>query len=183
MIWHIEKRKVSDLKSYEDNPRILTKKGLADLKQSVEKFGLAEPIVVNTDGTIIGGHARAKVLNPNDEVDVYVPDRLLDESEYKELNIRLNKNIAGEWDFDILANKFDMDDLQNWGFDEAELGLGHRVKEDDVPALPKDEPTVKYEIYQLGGHRLMCGDATKEEDVNRLMNGLKADMVFTPVVK
>ena len=61
--WHIEQRTIADLKSYEHNPRVLTKKGLADLKRSVDKFGLAEPIVINTDGTIIGGHGRAKVLD------------------------------------------------------------------------------------------------------------------------
>ena len=88
MNWHIEQRQLSDLKEFPHNPRVITKKGLADLKRSIDKFGIAEPIIVNTEGTIIGGHARYQVLKSNGtkEIDVYVPERELSEEEYRELS-------------------------------------------------------------------------------------------------
>lgn len=102
--WQIKKVKLSLLKPFEFNPRRMTEKGMKDLGKSIDKFGLAEPIVINTDYIIIGGHTRYYILKDREEksVDCYVPSRTLDEKEIKELNIRLNKNIAGSFDFDIL---------------------------------------------------------------------------------
>jgi DNA modification methylase len=101
----------------------------------------------------------------------------------KELNIRLNKNV-GEWDFDALANYFDVGELTEWGFsnddlqfyeDEPKQGL---IDDDEIPEV--EEPiTQAGDLWILGEHRLLCGDATKKEDVDLLMNGKKADMVFT----
>jgi hypothetical protein len=144
MNWKIERRQLDTITEYPHNPRVITKKGLADLKRSIDKFGLAEPLVINTDGILIGGHARYQVLKSQGvtEVDAYVPERELSEEEYRELNVRLNKNIAGEFDFDILANEFDLPDLIEWGFEETELiGLAEPnwadgfagVKEGDKP--------------------------------------------------
>jgi DNA modification methylase len=179
MKWHIETRKVCELIPDEHNPRVLTKKGLKDLRTSVEKFGLAEPIVINTDNMIIGGHGRAKVL-PNDaEVEVYVPERQLTKEEYKELNVRLNKNIAGEWDFDILANEFEIEDLLGYGFDEKDLKIDMGIEEDEPPGVPAESTSQLGDIFKLGDHRLLCGDSTKLEDVEKLMGGGLADMVFT----
>ena len=101
----------------------------------------------------------------------------------RELNIRLNKN-TGEWDMDNLANFFDMDELVEWGFDEDELVLPEEepiaglTDDDDVPEV--EESICKAgDLWILGEHRLLCGDATKKEDVEVLMDGNKADMVFT----
>jgi len=137
--WTVESRKLSELKAYEKNPRKITEKGLNDLIKSLELFGLAEPIVINRDDTIIGGHARVQGLKRIHKgkalkIDVYVPDRLLDEKEVAELCIRLNKNVAGIFDFDMLANEFDPRDLVAFGFSEDELGLGAPVAEDDAGA-------------------------------------------------
>jgi ParB-like chromosome segregation protein Spo0J len=95
------------------------------LSTSIEHFGLAEPIVINIDNIIIGGHARYFVLQKNGETECkcYIPSRKLSAKEVKELNVRLNKNIAGTWDFDMLANEFDLPDLLEWGFKEGELGI------------------------------------------------------------
>lgn len=125
MKWTIQNKKIDEIKPYERNPRILMKKGLSDLKQSMDKFGLAEPIVINTDNVIIGGHGRYEVAKQQGlkEIDVYVPERKLTESEYKELNIRLNKNIAGEFDLDILSSDFDMEELKDWGFNTNDFNL------------------------------------------------------------
>jgi site-specific DNA-methyltransferase (adenine-specific) len=129
--WTVETRKLSELKAYELNPRRITEKGLNDLIKSLELFGLAEPIVINRDDTIVGGHARVQSLKrikgKNAKVEVSVPDRLLDEKEVQELCIRLNKNVAGAFDFDMLANQFDARDLVAWGFSEEELGIGEEA--------------------------------------------------------
>lgn len=141
--WKEEKRKLQELTPYEKNPRKITEDSIKDLKDSVDRFGLAEPIVINRDNVIIGGHARYFVLNkenPEQEVSVYVPDRLLTEKEVEELNIRLNKNIAGFWDYDILANQFELDELKEWGFSDKDFELGsENFKE---PEHDQSEPEV-----------------------------------------
>lgn len=188
MNWKLEKRNISEVKPYENNPRRITEKGMKDLKKSINKFGLAEPIVINQDGTIIGGHARYLALKEQGvkEFDCYVSDKQLEENELKELNVRLNKNIAGEFDFDILANHFDLDDLLEWGFEEKELDINLWKEEipeeklDEVPEPQKEAISKLGDIFLLDGkHRVMCGDSTKKEDVERLMDGTKARMSVT----
>ena len=138
IIWKLENKKVSELKEFAKNPRRLTEKGLKDLESSIKKFGIAEPIVVNADNMIVGGHGRKRVLEKLkiEQVDCYVPNRLLDDKEVDELCVRLNKNIAGEFDFDILANEFEMDDLLEWGFEEFELG-----------GIGEEEPEIEVDIF------------------------------------
>jgi ParB-like chromosome segregation protein Spo0J len=138
MKWKLEKRKITELKEYGKNPRQLSKKQAEHLEQSLERFGQCEPIVINTCGTIIGGHQRIRTLRKlkAKEVDVYVPEETLSEKQVEELNIRLNKNV-GDWDFDILANCWDTEDLLKWGFDAPELGLD--IEEVESADKPKDE--------------------------------------------
>ncbi len=184
MKWKLEKRKLADLKEWPDNPRKMTDSGLSNLKESITKFGVAEPLVINSKGVICGGHGRLKVLRGMGiaEVDCYVPDPDLTEKEFQELNIRLNKNIAGEWDFDILAEKFEQNELLDWGFEKAEFGFNSSkglTDEDAVPEVPIEPITKLGDIWLLGNHRLMCGDSTSIDAVGKLMGGGKADMVFT----
>lgn len=183
IVWKNERRKIADLIPAPYNPRQLTEKQAKNLNDSISKFDLCDPIVINANNTVIGGHQRLNILKTKsvDEVDVRVPDRLLDDSEERELNVRLNKNL-GEWDFDALAN-FDEEMLKDIGFEMKELDrifqLDESADADEVPAV-KPEPTVKRgDIYQLGDHRLMCGDSTEASDVAALMAGQKADLVFT----
>jgi ParB-like chromosome segregation protein Spo0J len=119
--WKIEKRKLSDLIGYDKNPRKFTEKGLQDLKKSLERLGDANIITINADNTILGGHARATVMNQlgYEEVDVKVPNTLLDEKAVQEIVVRLNANTAGEWDLDRLEADFDLDDLEEWGLDDV----------------------------------------------------------------
>jgi ParB-like chromosome segregation protein Spo0J len=86
---------------------------------------------------ICGGHGRKKILERLGikEVDCYIPSRKLTQKEFDELNIRLNKNIAGEWDFDILANDFELPDLIEWGFEEGELGMFEPATEEEQGKL------------------------------------------------
>ena len=117
--WQIEKRNIDDLKGYEKNPRKFTEKGLKDLKKSLENCGDANIITINKDNTVLGGHARLTVMKQlgYKEVDVKVPDRLLNDKECQEIVIRLNANTAGEWDFEKLEADFDTEELEDWGLD------------------------------------------------------------------
>lgn len=191
--WHNEKRAIRDLIPYEVNPRQITNKQAKDLKASLAKFGIADPLIINTDNMIIGGHQRKKILEtllgyePDYQIDVRVPDRELSIDEARELNVRLNKNVA-DWDFDILANNFELDDLLDWGFDKGELDLNlwaDEAPEDVEPQIDKaEELRVKWgvesgQLWQLGEHRLVCGDCTDKAVVERVMGGERASLLFT----
>jgi ParB-like chromosome segregation protein Spo0J len=124
MKWNLETREIKSLHENPDNPRSLSKKQGDELKKSLDKFGQCEPIVINTDGTIIGGHQRVRVLRKKGKkhIEAYVPERPLSSEELKELTIRLNKN-QGDWDFDILANVWEINVLLESGFTREELHL------------------------------------------------------------
>ena len=164
----------------------MTKKQAEDLTESIERFGLVDPLIVNKhkgrENIVIGGHQRLRIaINKGfKEVPVVYVD--LNQEKEKELNVRLNKNL-GDWDWDLLAN-FEKDFLKDVGFDSQELDKMLQLEEDDFDADEEvakiDKPISKLgEIYQLGRHRLMCGDSTKKEDVERLMNKNKARLIFT----
>lgn len=184
--WNNGKRKISELKPFPGNPRKADEKQVADLKNSLERFNLADPLVINTDGTVIGGNFRLKLLTEKktQNVDVRIPSRTLTQKEAMELNLRLNKN-QGSWDFGELAN-FSEDMLKDVGWESEELDdiFGLATVEDDFKVQAEYEKirtpkTKRGEFYKLGEHRLVCGDSTKKEDVGKLMGEKKADMVFT----
>jgi len=175
--------KISDLKPAEYNPRALTKKEAKDLKTSLERFGMVEPIVVNKakgrENVIIGGHQRFylwKELGNKTMPVVYVD--IPDIEKERELNLRLNKNL-GHWDWDMLAN-FDENLLRDVGFVSEELDkLSKPIKEDDL-IEPGDKARSKLgEVYRLGNHKLICGDSTKIEVYKKLFDKEKANMIFT----
>ena len=124
----IERILINKLKPAKYNPRQITKKQYNDLKDSLDKFSLVEPIVVNRDMTIIGGHQRYKIWKENAKKSkiesITIPCVVLDlnKEQERELNIRLNKS-GGDFDMDILANEFDMEELKEWGFKDIEFGL------------------------------------------------------------
>jgi len=191
--WHTEKRKLSDLIEWGRNPRQLSKHDAEHIKRSLEKFGVADPLVVNTDNLIIGGHQRKRILqmiaeaDPNYEVDVRIPDRTLTDEEVAELNIRLNKN-SGSWDWDVLANEFEAMELLDWGFTEEELtGLDFGYQEEVEDAEPQidkaEELREKWgvktgQLWKLGEHRLICGDCTDKAVVDRVMGEEKAEPCY-----
>lgn len=122
MDWHLEIRKLSTLKDHPKNPRQITGNAEEQLMQSIKRFGFPEKIIINIDGTIIGGHQRKRILKKlgYKEIECWVPNKKLNEKQVDELNIRLNKN-QGDWDYDILANEWEFPDLEAWGFDTAQL--------------------------------------------------------------
>ena len=121
--WHTEQRIINDLIPYKENPRTMTEKQKNDLGESLKRFNLMSIPVINTDNTIISGHQRMKILQlvgrGKEEIDVRVPNRKLTKDEFREANLRENKNLGG-WDWDILAN-FDEELLLDVGFTEEEL--------------------------------------------------------------
>ena len=179
--------KSSDIIFAEYNPRQLTKDQYNNLKDSLKRFGLVDPLIINKNkkrkNILVGGHQRLKIAREIGMDNIPCVEVDLSLNEEKELNIRLNKNV-GEWDYDSLANYFDVDDLVDWGFsddelqfyeDEPEQGL---IEDDEIPEV-EEAITKQGDLWILGEHRLLCGDATKKEDVDMLMDGEKADMVFT----
>lgn len=193
----LEKRKISELSPAEYNPRKrLTPEDeeYQKIKSSIEHFGYVDPIIINSDGTIIGGHQRANVLSDlgYEEIDVVVVD--LNKDDEKALNIALNK-ITGEWD-EIKLKEVLLElslgdyDFTVTGFNQEELDdlvqlteFEPETTEDEFnveQALEETSPVVKQgEIWQLGRHRLMCGDSTDLAHVQKLMNGEFADLVIT----
>ena len=147
----IDRILINKLKPATYNPRQITKKQYNDLKDSLDKFSLVEPIVVNKDMTIIGGHQRLKICKElkHTEIDCVVLD--LNKEQERELNIRLNKS-GGEWDMDILANEFDIEELKEWGFKDLEFGFNidkiEEEQEDTATITIKEDDLIKaQELY------------------------------------
>lgn len=182
---------INELRASEYNPRKHTKEQAEQLKESIRRFGMIDPIIANLDDTrrdiVIGGHFRlemAKELGYETVPVVYV--RIPDIEKEKELNVRLNKN-TGDFDLELLA-EFDESFLADIGFDSEELDNIFPAEENteqfdlkkELEKLNIQEVTVqKGDIYELDGSRLLCGDSTIEEDMLKLMDGHKADMCFT----
>lgn len=194
---NLQEMNLADLHPAEYNPRVELKPGDPEyerIKRSIETFTYVDPIIVNRDGTIIGGHQRYNVLLDlgYETADVVVVDKTKDEE--KALNIALNK-ISGEWDeeklyellieldlsdidvqlsgftlneLDDLRVKFDIEEAQDDGFDEEE-----------ALSQVKEPITRRGNIWRLGRHRLMCGDSTSPDDMAALMDGAQADLIVT----
>lgn len=183
---------IAVLKPSTYNPRKWSEEAVAQLKESILRFGLVDPILANgaenRKNIVIGGHFRLKVamdLGINQVPVTYV--NIPDEVREKELNIRLNKNL-GDWDYDLLKD-FDATPLEDIGFSSMELDDIFNIEidgpenfnlEKELEKLDIKEVTVrKGDVYQLGESRLMVGDSTIKEDFEKLMNGQLADMCLT----
>lgn len=170
---------VSKLKPYERNPRI-NKKAVDAVAKSIQRVGNNDPIEVNEKYVILCGHTRKLAL---EKLGIKTTDILvlsgLTEKQQKEYRITNNKTgELAEWDFEILEADFSADDLIEFGFDIKDL-TQPEVVEDEAPPVPKKARTVRGDIYTLGNHRVMCGDSTMIDEVEKLMDGKTADMVFT----
>lgn len=190
-----QKLRIKDLIPATYNPRKKLKSGDKEyekIKNSITEFGYVEPIIVNKDLTIIGGHQRATVLSDlgYDEVECIIVD--VDKTKEKALNIALNK-ITGEWNKELLADL--IKDLEDSNFDIAFTGFeppeieqlfnsvhDKKITEDDfdVDAELKKPTVAKFgDVWQLGSHRVVCGDSIKPETYDVLMNGKRANLVLT----
>ena len=189
----IKKAPVKDLVSPEWNPRQITTEELEKLKTSLEEFGYIEPIIVNdVNNHVVGGNQRLRALIAlgYTEVDcVYV--HIEDINKEKACNVALNK-ISGDWDEDklrVVLEDIELSpiDIKLTGFDELELTELEvkepiTVHEDDFIIEDEEDMEVNVmegDLFRLGEHYLLCGDSTNAEDIERLMRGNKADLVFT----
>jgi DNA modification methylase len=182
MNWYLEK--ITKVKSNPNNPRLIKDDKFHKLVNSIKEFPKMleiRPIVVNDDMIVLGGNMRLKACKEAGlkEVPVIKASDLTEE-EQRQFIIKDNVS-GGEWDWDMLANEWDIEQLDEWGLDvpvfpQVEL----EAEEDDFDTTPPEEPvTVLGDLYEIGEHRLLCGDSTDSDQVANLMNGEKADMVFT----
>lgn len=194
---NIRKFKLSDLNPAKYNPRKALKPGdpeFEKLKRSITEFGYVELIVINVanNNTVISGHQRLAVLKDIGETEVECVVVELNDADEKALNVAMNK-VSGDWDTQKLADLMDslkeLDyDLGKTGFDPPEIEQlfnqvhDKNVSDDDFDvdkAVEKEAFVQQGDIWKLGKHRLLCGDSTKAEDVQRLMDGQKANACVT----
>lgn len=177
---------VDSLIPYANNPR-LNDNAVDAVAASIKEFGFKVPIVVDGENVIINGHTRLKAAHKLGlkQVPVIVADDLTPE-QVKAFRLADNKTSElAEWDIDKLDIELDGIpdiDMDAFGFDVDidDIEEGTEVKEDEAPEVKDGEPKAKRgDIYQLGRHRLMCGDSTSVDDINKLLNGNKIDLVYT----
>lgn len=188
--WRTEKRRVEELIPYDKNPRTLSEKQRKDLEASITKFNLVEIPAINTDNVVLAGHARLKILlalgREKEEIDVRVPSRTLKKKECEEYLLRSNRN-TGSWDYELLKS-FDTEFLLDIGFDDSDLSdIWDDVLEleddgfDEEKELEKAKDTdIKVgDTFELGQHRLVCGDSMDTDVVKRLVGENVIDMIYS----
>lgn len=176
---------LKDLKPYENNPR-KNDDAVKYVAESIKEFGFKVPIVIDKNNVIVAGHTRYKAAKKlkMSEVPCIIADDLTDE-QIKAFRLADNNKVAekAEWDFDLLNAELDdiIDlDMELFGFEDALQDDAEEAVEDEFEVELPAEPKSKLgDIYQLGDNRLMCGDSTVLEDVEKLMGGVQADMLLT----
>ena len=181
---NIESRLLADIVPYAKNAKKHDNRQINNVAESIKQYGFVQPIVIDRDGVIVIGHCRAlaaKKLGMKEVPCVCVDD--LTPEQVNALRLVDNKSNESDWDYDLLADELSELDLSDFDFDfgieddEEET----EIVEDEAPEVDEDaEPITKLgDIWQLGRHRLMCGDSTSIEDVEKLMGGQLADMLLT----
>jgi len=180
----IEYVDIESIKPYKNNAKLHPKEQIEQIKRSIEQFGMDDPIGIWKD-EIVEGHGRliaCKELGMT-EIPIIRLDHLTDE-ERKAYTLAHNKlTMNSDFDLDILNDElmnFDTIDMSDFGFDlDFDVEEETEIIEDEVPEVPEEPKAKLGDIYQLGNHRLMCGDSTKEEDVNKLVGEQKIDLLIT----
>ncbi len=185
------RRSLDKLRLWDKNPRTITEENFERLKKQIQELGEYKPLIITDDGTVLGGNMRLRAYRELGFNEAWV-SVVEAETEAEKLKYALSDNDrVGAYHEDELASLIgSLDDIELGDF-SVDLGEPANlqdlvdslteVEEGEPPAVEEEgEPVSKLgEVYQLGRHRLMCGDSTKKEDVEKLMNGNKADMVFT----
>ena len=181
---NIVQMKVVDIIPYEKNPR-KNDEAVKYVMESIKEFGFKVPVVIDKDNIIVAGHTRLKAAKKLklEEVPCIIADDLTEE-QIKAFRLADNKVAEkAEWDFDMLAGELDelVDfDMSVFGFEENVIEEETEVEEDDFEAELPEEPKAKPgDIYQLGNHRLMCGDSFSPTDIDKLMDGKNAGLLLT----
>lgn len=172
-----------DIQPYSKNAKKHPKKQVEQVAASIKEFGMNQPIVVDKQGIIIVGHGRYEALKhlgmPIKDEYIKVVD--LTEEQAKAYRLADNKLNESEWDMNLVIEELkDLSEpmLELTGFDK-DLIIEPDEKDDEVPDVPEEPQSKLGDLYELGNHRVLCGDSTKLEDVERLMDGRKADISFT----
>lgn len=181
----MKKLKISEIKLNPNNPRLIKDDKFEKLVKSIKEFPEMldiRPIVVNSDMVILGGNMRFKACKEAGlkEIPVIVADNLTEEQQ-REFLIKDNTS-GGEWDFEMLANEWDVEQLEEWGLDIPTFETDEvlEAEEDDFDATPPEEPiTVLGDLYEIGEHRLLCGDSTDSDQVAKLIGNKKIDFIWT----
>ena len=178
----ITNKRIADIIPYAANAKKHDKRQINNVAESIKQYGFVQPIVIDRDGVIVIGHCRAlaaKKLGMQEVPCVCVDD--LTPEQVNALRLVDNKSNESDWDYDLLADEIPGLDLSAFDFDWGLPEITEEVIEDEAPEVDEDaEPIAKLgDIWQLGRHRLMCGDSTDKGTVELLMDGKKADMVFT----
>jgi len=178
------KVKIKEIKVNPNNPRFIKDDKFKNLVKSIKEFPemlSLRPVVVNKDMIILGGNMRYKAAKEAGlkEIPILIANNITQEQE-REFLIKDNTS-GGEWDWDILANKWDADELNDWGLETPDTWGEVLEAEEDDYTEPDDlkVDVVLGDLIEIGEHRLLCGDSTDADQVAKLMNGEKADMVFT----
>jgi hypothetical protein len=183
-------RKINTLHNWEHNPRSVTKQGLERLKKQLTKHGQYKPLLVTEDGTVLGGNMRLVAMKELGWEDIWVSVVEADTEEERIEYALSDNDRVGQYDGEQLANMVGNFPSIEWSDFAVDIepptivsDLADKYKEsveDEPPAVSQEEPVSKLgEIYQVGRHRVMCGDSTDAGSVALLMNGHSADMVFT----
>lgn len=172
-----------EIKPYEKNQKKHPKKQIEQVAASIKEFGMNQPIVVDKQGVIIVGHGRYEALKllKWEIKPEYIKVVDLTEEQAKAYRLADNKLNESEWDMALVIEELkglSEPMLELTGF-EKDLIIEPDEKDDEVPEVPEEPKSKLGDLYELGQHRVLCGDSTKIEDVERLMDGKKADMVFT----
>ena len=182
---NVKKVKLSEIKNNPNNPRILKDDKFAKLVKSIKEFPKMleiRPIVVNSDMIVLGGNMRLKACKEAGlkEVPIVLADDLT-EDEQKQFIIKDNVGF-GEWDWEMLANEWEADLLEEWGLDLPDFSITEELSaEEDDYEIPEEIKTniVIGDLFEIGEHRLLCGDSTQTDTFEKLMLGELADMVIT----
>jgi DNA modification methylase len=175
---------ITELRLNQDNPRVIKDDKFKKLVKSIQEFPQMleiRPIVVNDEMVVLGGNMRLKACIEAGlkEVPIIMASSLTPEQQ-KEFIIKDNVGF-GEWEWDVLANEWDVEKLTDWGLDIPDYEPKVLEAEEDDFEVPETVQTdiVLGDLFRIGEHRLLCGDSTDSDQVANLMNGEKADMVFT----
>jgi DNA modification methylase len=175
---------IGTIKNNPNNPRVIKDDKFKKLVQSIKdlpEMAEVRPVVVNTDMVVLGGNMRLKAMREAGWKDV--PIQVVDWDEDKQRQFIIKDNVSGgEWDWDMLANEWDTEELQEWGLDLPDFDNAKELEaEQDDYEMPDELQTdiVLGDLFEIGPHRLLCGDSTDSDAVAKLMDGQKADMVFT----
>jgi DNA modification methylase len=175
--------KISQVKSNPNNPRLIKNDKFKKLVKSVQDFPEMlelRPIVVDENMIVLGGNMRLKACIEAGLKEVWIEVADLTEQQKKEFTIKDNVGF-GEWEWDMLANEWEQTELEDWGLDGFPFEDKTLEAEEDNFEVPDEIKTdiVLGDLFEIGEHRLLCGDSTDSDQVAKLMNGQKADMVFT----